>query len=122
MPLLRSDVTACSQASAISGSTAGNGSGTPMVKSSSWLGDLPRARHSASMSSALCVKNPTVSKEGAYGRIPSVGNKPNVGLNPVTPQYDAGRTVEPVVWVPMASGTIPAAIAAAEPLELPPGV
>src|SRR6267142_4229210 len=37
------------------------------------------------------------------------------------PQYDAGRTVEPPVWLPRARGTIPAATAAAEPLEEPPG-
>ena len=30
--------------------------------------------------------------------------------------------VEPPVWLPSASGTIPAATAAAEPLEEPPGV
>jgi hypothetical protein len=30
--------------------------------------------------------------------------------------------VEPLVWLPSASGTMPAATAAAEPLEEPPGV
>ena len=29
---------------------------------------------------------------------------------------------DPLVWVPTASGTIPAATAAAEPLDEPPGV
>ena len=29
---------------------------------------------------------------------------------------------EPLVWVPMAAGTMPLATAAAEPLEDPPGV
>src|SRR5262245_49911241 len=48
--------------------------------------------------------------------------RPYVGLQPTIPQYAAGRSTEPTVWLPMASGTMPAATAAAEPLELPPGV
>src|SRR5437016_7020480 len=54
--------------------------------------------------------------------MPWRGISPCVGLKPYTPQYDAGRTVEPPVWLPSASGTMPAATAAAEPLEDPPGV
>src|SRR2546430_17591493 len=53
---------------------------------------------------------------------PGRGIRPWVGLKPQTPQYDAGRIVEPVVWLPSASGTMPAATAAADPLEEPPGV
>ena len=37
-------------------------------------------------------------------------------------QKAAGRMTEPLVWVPRAAGTKPAATAAAEPLEEPPGV
>src|SRR6185503_11285888 len=37
-------------------------------------------------------------------------------------QYAAGRMVEPLVWLPIASGTMPAATAAAEPDDEPPGV
>ncbi len=44
------------------------------------------------------------------------------GLNPTTPQKAAGRRIEPIVWVPSASGQRPAATAAAEPLLDPPGV
>src|SRR5574341_151489 len=44
------------------------------------------------------------------------------GLNPVTPQNDAGRTIEPIVCVPSVSGHRPAATAAADPLLEPPGV
>ena len=47
---------------------------------------------------------------------------PRVGLNPTMPQNEAGRTTEPLVWLPTASGTCPAATAAAEPLDDPPGV
>jgi len=38
------------------------------------------------------------------------------------PQKAAGRITEPAVCVPSASGASPAATAAAEPLEDPPGV
>src|SRR5713101_5585414 len=48
--------------------------------------------------------------------------RPWVGLRPTTPQYPAGRSTEPTVWEPSASGTIRAATAAAGPLEDPPGV
>src|SRR6266850_335984 len=48
--------------------------------------------------------------------------RPNVALSPTSPQYDAGRTLEPIVWLPSANGTIRAATAAAEPLDDPPGV
>src|SRR5215471_8453901 len=74
------------------------------------------------MSSAVCVNNPAVSSDGAKGNTPSRGSNPTLGLNPDTPQNDAGRSIEPSVCVPNANGTIPAATATAEPLELPPGV
>src|SRR5262247_4540115 len=54
--------------------------------------------------------------------MPGRGISPWVGLKPQAPQTDAGRIVEPVVWLPSASGTMPAATAAADPLEEPPGV
>jgi hypothetical protein len=43
-------------------------------------------------------------------------------LTPTTPQKAAGRITEPIVCVPSASGQSPAATAAADPLEEPPGV
>jgi hypothetical protein len=43
-------------------------------------------------------------------------------LKPTTPQNAAGRITEPFVCVPSASGTQPAATAAAEPEEEPPGL
>src|SRR6266511_3352944 len=54
--------------------------------------------------------------------MPWRGMSPCVGLSPYTPQYAAGRIVEPPVWLPSASGTMPAATAAADPLDDPPGV
>src|SRR4029450_8729788 len=53
---------------------------------------------------------------------PPVLMRPKVGLTPTSPQYEAGRTFEPVVWVPSDSGIMRAATAAAEPLDEPPGV
>ena len=54
--------------------------------------------------------------------IPSLGMRCSVGLKPTTPQNAAGRITEPIVCVPSASGHMPAATAAADPLLEPPGV
>ena len=43
-------------------------------------------------------------------------------MKPATPQNAAGRITEPAVWVPNAIGTMPAATAAPEPDDEPPGV
>src|SRR5688500_12834954 len=48
--------------------------------------------------------------------------RPTVGLKPTTPQNDAGRITEPFVCEPIAAGTTPAATAAADPIDEPPGV
>ena len=45
---------------------------------------------------------------------------PNVGMSPTTPQWEAGPRIEPPVSEPSATGTIPAATAAPEPVEEPP--
>ena len=44
-----------------------------------------------------------------------------MGFNPTTPHRDAGWRMEPPVSVPMVAGTKPAARAAAEPPDEPPG-
>jgi hypothetical protein len=44
-----------------------------------------------------------------------------VGLSPTIPHSAAGWRIEPPVSVPIAHGARPAATAAAEPPELPPG-
>src|SRR5205809_8139954 len=59
---------------------------------------------------------------GAKGSTPAVLTRRYVGLQPATPQYDAGRVIEPPVWEPSAPGHMPQATAAAEPLLEPPGV
>src|SRR5262252_6506046 len=48
--------------------------------------------------------------------------RPQVGLQPATPQYDAGRVIDPPVCEPSAPRHMPHASAAAEPLLEPPGV
>src|SRR6202020_1674726 len=62
------------------------------------------------------------SSEGLNGCTPMRGIAPKLGLRPTTPLKAAGRITEPSVCVPNASGTIPAATAAAEPDDEPPGV
>src|SRR5258708_40286619 len=47
---------------------------------------------------------------------------PKLGLSPTTPLNAAGLMTDPSVCVPRASGTIPAATAAADPDDEPPGV
>ena len=65
---------------------------------------------------------PTVSNDSEIALTPDVGSVPWLGLYPTTPQNAAGRMIEPVVCVANATGTIPAATAAAEPDDDPPGV
>ena len=51
-----------------------------------------------------------------------VETRPRVGFIPTSPQHAAGIRIEPPPSEPVAHGTIPAATAAAEPPEEPPGV
>ena len=74
------------------------------------------------MSSAVWANRPAWSSVGANAITPPSGKRPKLGLKPAMPQKEAGRSTEPCVWLPMASGTMPAATAAAEPLDDPPGV
>ena len=50
------------------------------------------------------------------------GTRPNGGLKPTTPQNDAGMRIEPPMSDPVASMVAPAASAAPEPPDEPPGV
>src|SRR3954447_24746317 len=83
------------------------------------------------------VRKPTWSSEGDRGINPSAETRPKLGLKPTTPQYEAGRMIDPIVCVPRAAGQSPAApaggaqtaagdggaaAAAAEPLLEPWGV
>src|ERR1700722_13341884 len=73
-------------------------------------------------SATPAASTPAVSSDQEKHFMPPVGSIRNDGLNPAMPQYAAGRMTEPPVWLPSAIGTMPAAIAAAEPEDDPPGV
>ena len=62
-----------------------------------------------------------MSNDGASATPPVLVTNPNVGLSPATPQKLAGMRIDPPVSLPTATGTIPAATAAAEPPLDPPG-
>src|SRR5258708_36698861 len=72
-------------------------------------------------SATPAANRPTVSSDQEKHFIPTVGSSRNEGLNPAMPQKAAGLMIEPPVWLPSAIGTMPAATAAAEPEEEPPG-
>src|SRR5215831_17001990 len=55
-------------------------------------------------------------------REPVRDTSPWLGFIANAPQNEAGRMIEPLVCEPTARGTMPAATAAAEPDEDPPGV
>jgi hypothetical protein len=64
----------------------------------------------------------TVAPRQSWPRSGPVGVRPRVGLRPNSPQHDAGILIEPPPSPPPAIGTMPAAIAAADPPLEPPGV
>src|ERR1035438_4442624 len=71
-------------------------------------------------SSALCAKGPSLSRVQESAMAPCRLTSPYVGRKAVTPQKEAGVTMDPEVSEPMAKATSPAATAAADPLEEPP--
>src|SRR5258707_7468046 len=73
-------------------------------------------------SATPAAKRPAVSSDQEKHFMPTVGSSRKDGLNPATPQKAAGRMTEPPVWLPSESGSMPAATAAAEPDDDPPGV
>src|SRR5258707_2514406 len=73
-------------------------------------------------SATPAAKRPAVSSDQEKHFMPTVGSSRKDGLNPATPQRAAGRITDPPVWLPSASGSMPAATAAAEPDDDPPGV
>src|SRR5688500_6883269 len=64
---------------------------------------------------------PMLSRDDANATKPYREMRPYVGLNPTTPQSDAGCRTEPPVSEPSAARTTPEATATADPPELPPG-
>ena len=65
---------------------------------------------------------PTVSSDQDSGKTPAPGIPSGEGRSPATPHSAAGMRTEPPVSVPTASGTSPAATAAADPALDPPAI
>ena len=70
-------------------------------------------------SSALRQIGPVLSSVQLKVIAPDRLMEPNVGRKPVAPQAFEGEIMEPCVSVPIAKGTNPATVAAAEPAEEP---
>ena len=73
------------------------------------------------MSATVRVSTPSMPSEES----PSSGAgeiRPRAGFSPTSPQQAAGMRIEPPPSLPWATGTMPAATAAAAPPEEPPGV
>src|SRR5256885_16445341 len=68
------------------------------------------------------ASGPTVSSDQDSGNTPAVSTRPKDGRNPTTPPSAAGIPTDPPGSVPRASGTRPAATAAAEPALDPPAM
>ncbi len=90
--------------------------------SSGPTGRPARTAPTRAASATVRAITPTVSRLSANTLMPARVTRPKLGLKPTTPQNAAGRMTEPPVWVPSATGTMPSATAAAEPLDEPPGV
>jgi len=74
------------------------------------------------MSYTVAPRHPIVSLWSKRGTHPSEFQRSREGLNPAMPQFSAGILQEPPVSDPRPHVTIPAAIEAAVPDELPPGL
>ena len=95
---------------------------SPSAAAGSNSGRLVMADSPCARSSTPAANSPTVSSVHEKHFTPTVGSIRNDGLMAATPQKEAGRITEPPVCVPSASGIMPAATAAAEPEDDPPGV
>ena len=89
------------------------------------LAARPAARSAASaiaQSASVRAIGPGWSRLPLSGKTPRSGSAPRVGLIVEVPDRADGMRSEPAVSVPVASGIMPAASAAAEPPLEPPGV
>src|SRR5689334_21573538 len=81
----------------------------------------PTRWHSA-MSRLVRASGPSVASVPPLPRTPVSLIVPRVGRSPKTPQSDAGSRIDPRPSLPIVIGTMPAATAAADPPDDPPGV
>src|SRR5580704_3310558 len=97
-------------------------SGTGMSADVASMGSRPAMICIASAESSTVRPNtPNWSSDDANATSPNRLTRPYVGLTPTTPQNAAGWRTDPPVSDPSAIGTTPAATAAAEPPDDPPG-
>jgi hypothetical protein len=76
----------------------------------------------AAVPETSAASTPTESSDQDSGNTPRSGTRSGDGRIPATPHSAAGMRTEPPVSVPTASGTNPAATAAAEPALEPPAI
>ena len=76
----------------------------------------------SALSSTVLVRGPAWSVVHEVAQTPVRLMRPNVALNPTTPQLLAGWRTDPPVSVPIESSPIPAATAAPEPPLVVPGL
>ena len=82
----------------------------------------PRARRArVAVSATVRVSTPSQTRKLCPSSGPT-DTRPRAGLRPTSPQQEAGIRIEPPPSLPCATGTIPAATAAAAPPLEPPGV
>ena len=119
-PAASSCSTARASARRMSGATRGSSSWSVSTPTTSVFGVATGAAPEMATNTAAVVatsqpSTPTWSRVGESGCTPSTGTRPWLGFRPTTPQYAAGRRIEPPVSVPRAAGQTPAATSAAEP-------
>ena len=86
------------------------------------LGSKPLIAFKANaLSFTVRVNGPIWSRDDAKAIKPNRDTRPYVGFKPTTPLNAAGWRILPPVSLPKETGTSPAATAAAEPPEEPPG-
>ncbi len=105
----------------LSGATVLPGAGA-LSGGGEWPSGAPAAPDTARQYAAASDA-PRVRTPGAVSPVRSaVGSRPFVAFRPTVPHHAAGIRTDPAPSLPVASGTRPAATAAADPAEEPPGV
>src|SRR5256885_2175482 len=76
----------------------------------------------AAASATVRTRAPSTESRAKGSGRGAIDTRPRLGLRPTSPQHDAGIRIEPPPSLPLASGTILAATAAALPPDDPPDV
>src|SRR5690349_14036625 len=76
----------------------------------------------SALSATVRARHPNTLSPNHPSRSGAMGTRPRPGITPTRPQHTTGIRIEPPPSEPVATGTSPAATAAAEPPEEPPGV